>query len=73
VRHAIPFVLLALAIAAAAVMVNLVLLGSTSSDPVGKLKPVALLPRPPVTVPTTTTVITTTTPSRHDRGGGQDD
>lgn len=69
-RRALPFVLLALAIAAAAAAINLVLLGSTSSDPVGKLKPVALLPRP--TVPATTTVITTTTPS-HDHGGGQDD
>jgi len=71
----LPFLLVALAVAAAAVSANLLLLGAADSrDPVGRLSPV----QPALTgLATTTTAPSTTRPAAttttsDDRGGGRD-
>jgi hypothetical protein len=75
VRRLLPFLLVALTVAAAAVGANLLLLGyaDAGGDPVGKLSPVqpALTAPGTASQPTTTTVTTATTTSPTDDSGGR--
>jgi hypothetical protein len=69
VRRALPFVLVAVAVAAAVIAANLLLLGHTGggSDPVGNLNPV----QPGLTAPSTTTTVAP--PPTTEPGEGADD
>ena len=73
-NRALPYVLAALAVVAAAVAVDLVLLGyvGNRNDPVGKLSPVAPALLAPATTPTVPPP-TALPPHHHDEGGGSDD
>lgn len=76
-HRALPSVLAALAVVAAAVAVDLVLLGyvGNRNDPVGKLSPVAPGLTVPATVPAPAPPATSppTTSGRHDEGRSSDD